>query len=73
MRNAIRIFLLAVALVMIVNFIILRLYGDTLQSTHLFIVRSTVFYPVAWLNLLLGTVLAISTIWEWVIHKRHPE
>ncbi len=51
-------------IILIGNFIILRLYGDTLQSTHLFVVRGTVFYPVAWLNLLTGAGLIILLIWE---------
>ena len=53
-----------VALVLIGNFVILRIYGDTLQSTHLFIVRGTVFYPVAWLNFIAGISLIIFLIWE---------
>ncbi len=44
-------------IVLIANFAILMIYGDTLRSTHLFIVRGTVFYPVAYLNLILGVVL----------------
>lgn len=66
MRHIPRWVLLLVALVLIGNFIILRLYGDTLQSTNLFIVRSTVFYPVAWLNLIAGITLAVLVVWEWL-------
>lgn len=44
-------------IVLVANFAILMIYGDTLRSTHLFIVRGTVFYPVAYLNLILGVVL----------------
>lgn len=50
------------ALVLISNFGVLRLYGDTLQSTNLFIVRGTVFYPLSWLNLLTGVALLILLI-----------
>jgi hypothetical protein len=41
-------------ILLIGNFFVLRAYGDTLRSTHLFIARGTVFYPVAWLNLVAG-------------------
>ena len=44
-------------LILIGNFIVLRMYGDTLRSTHLFIVRNTVFYPLSWLNLIAGILL----------------
>lgn len=54
-------FFLSVGLVLIANFVILMIYGDTLQSTHLFIVRSTVFYPVALVNLILGILMMIYT------------
>lgn len=70
MRNTLRLLLLLIALVLIGNFVILRLYGDTLQSTHLFIVRGTVFYPIAWLNLILGISLAIFLVWEWLTQRR---
>ena len=56
MRN---LFLLAIGLVLIANFAVLMIYGDTLQSTHLFIVRGTVFYPVAFINLILGIATLI--------------
>jgi hypothetical protein len=44
------------------NFYLLMLYGDTLRSTHLFIVRGTVFYPLAFLNLAAGLILLIYLI-----------
>jgi hypothetical protein len=53
-----------VAIVLVGNFAALMAYGDTLRSTHLFIVRGTVFYPVAILNLGLGIVLVIMLIWD---------
>jgi hypothetical protein len=56
MRN---LFLLIIGLVLIANFAILMIYGDTLQSTNLFIVRGTVFYPVAFINLILGIIMLI--------------
>ncbi len=70
MRNTFRLLLALIALVLIGNFAILRLYGDTLQSTHLFIVRGTVFYPIAWLNLILGILLIIFPIWEYFTQRR---
>lgn len=56
MRN---LFLLLVGLVLIGNFAVLIIYGDTLQNTHLFIVRNTVFYPIAWLNLISGVLMLV--------------
>jgi hypothetical protein len=70
MRKTRRLLLLFIALVLIGNFIILRLYGDALQSTHLFIVRGTVFFPVAWLNLILGILLVISLIRDQLTQKK---
>jgi hypothetical protein len=57
MINRPRWFLWICGLILIGNFFIMIAYGDTLQSTHLFIVRSTVFYPVAGLNLIAGVIL----------------
>jgi hypothetical protein len=51
-----------VALILLGNFIVLMLYGDTLRSTHLFIVRGTVFYPLAYLNLAVGLMLVLRLI-----------
>jgi hypothetical protein len=59
----------AVALVLVGNFTVLMIYGDTLRSTHLFIVRNTVFYPVSMLNLALGLVLIIFLVREMVKKK----
>ena len=62
--------LLLVGLLLIGNFVILIMYGDTLQSTNLFIVRGTVFYPVAFINLVAGILLTASVIWRWFTQKR---
>jgi len=70
MRNTLRLLLLVIVLVLIGNFVILRLYGDTLQSTHLFIVRGTVFYPIALLNLILGILLITFLVWEWLSQRK---
>ncbi len=56
-------------IILIANFGILMAYGYTLRSTHLFIVRSTVFYPVAWLNLLLGISLIAILLSDLVARK----
>jgi len=61
--------LLAVGLLLIGNFAMLIAYGDTLQSTHLFIVRSTVFYPLAGVNLVAGVALISYLIWRWFRSK----
>jgi len=52
------------------NFFILRAYGDTLQSTHLFVVRGTVFYPVAYLNLAAGVLVLAVLVWQLVRRRR---
>ena len=70
MSKTLRLLLFIIALVLIGNFVVLRLYGDTLQSTHLFIVRGTVFYPIAWLNVILGISLVIFLVWEWISKTR---
>ncbi len=57
-------------LILIGNFLVLRIYGDTLRSTHLFIVRGTVFYPLAWLNLIIGIVLISVLVWDLVSNKK---
>jgi hypothetical protein len=57
-------------LVLIANFVVLMKYGDTLQSTHLFIVRGTVFYPLAWLNLIFGVLLIALVVRGWVSGKQ---
>ena len=57
-------------LILVGNFIVLRIYGDVLRSTHLFIVRSTIFYPFAWLNLIVGVTLMSILVWEWVTNKQ---
>jgi hypothetical protein len=44
-------------LALVGDFIVLMNYGYALRSTNLFIARSTVFYPLAWLNLVLGVAL----------------
>jgi hypothetical protein len=58
-----------IGLVLIGNFAALMMYGDTLRSTHLFIVRGTVFYPVAYLNLILGIIL-IGLLVRSIMAKR---
>jgi len=69
MLNRFRWVLWACSLVLIGNFIILRMYGDALRSTHLFIVCGTVYYPLAWLNLVLGIFLAALLVWQWLSMK----
>lgn len=59
-----------IGVVLIGNFAALMIYGDTLRSTHLFVVRGTVFYPVAYLNLILGVVLIAILVWSTIAKKR---
>lgn len=70
MLNKFRWILWICGLILIGNFTVLRIYGDTLQSTHLFIVRGTVFYPLAWLNLIFGILLLAILVWERATKKR---
>lgn len=56
-------------LVLTGNFVILAMYGDTLRSTHLFIVTGTVFYPFAYANLTLGVLVLGSLIYNWFRKK----
>ena len=70
MKGILRLFLIIISLVLIGNFAVLRIYGDTLQSTHLFIVRGTVFYPISWLNLVLGLSLIIYLVREWIKKRK---
>lgn len=58
------------SVVLIGNFVVLRIYGDALRSTNLFIVRGTVFYPLSWLNLGAGIFLLVLLIYELVSKKR---
>ena len=60
----------ASSLILIGNFVVLRMYGDTLRSTHLFVVRGTVFYPLAWLNLVAGILMMGLLVWEWLSTRR---
>jgi len=71
--NKFRYVLWVSGLIFIGNFIVLRIYGDVLRSTHLFIVRSTVFYPLAWLNLVVGIILIAILVWEWATRKQTPK
>jgi hypothetical protein len=59
----------ATGILLIGNFAVLMMYGDTLKSTHLFIVRGTVFYPLAYLNLISGIFLISLLVWR-IINKR---
>ncbi len=53
------------------NFFVLMTYGYALRSTNLFIARSLVFYPLAWLNLLAGTALLLAAVLDRV--RRRPK
>ncbi len=52
------------------NFFVLRAYGDTLRSTNLFVVRSTVFYPIAYLNLATGVAVIAALVWQLVRRRK---
>jgi hypothetical protein len=53
---------LACGLALVGDFSVLMIYGYALRSTNLFIARSTVFYPLAWLNLTAGVLLTIAAV-----------
>ena len=54
MTNRLTWLLVLCALLLIGDFYVLMTYGYALRSTNLFIARSTIFYPLAWLNLVAG-------------------
>jgi len=58
-----------ISLILVGNFVVLMMYGDTLQSTHLFIVRGTIFYPLSYLNLIAGIFLMALLIGKAVRDK----
>ena len=70
MRGRAKWLLWLIGVILIGNFIVLMKYGDTLKSTNLFITRSTVFYPLAWLNLIAGVALIVLLVREIVAGKR---
>ncbi len=57
-------------LLLIGNFFVLTAYGDTLRSTNLFVVRGTIFYPVAYLNLAAGVLVLASLVWQLVRRRK---
>ena len=57
-------------LLLIGDYYVLLKYGDALRSTNLFIVRGTVFYPLAWLNLLAGIALLVVSVRDWIRRPR---
>jgi hypothetical protein len=57
-------------LIMVGNFVLLMMYGNTLRSTHLFIVRGTVFFPLAYLNLVSGIVLLSVPVLNKYLKRR---
>ena len=57
-------------MILIGNFVVLRLFGDALQSTYLFVTRGTVFFPLAYLNLIVGVLLLALLIWDVVGRRK---
>jgi hypothetical protein len=66
MRN---IFFLLVSLLLIGNFTVLMIYGDTIRIADLFIVNSIVFYLIASVNLILGVIMLATTIRNMKLKK----
>ena len=63
-------FITICAVILIGNFAVLMVYGYALRSTNLFIARSTVFYPLAWLNLAAGAFLLSVVLWHTKGHRQ---
>ncbi|MDD5127668.1 MAG: hypothetical protein PHR43_06220 [Dehalococcoidales bacterium] len=64
--------LLLAAIILIGNSLVIRIYGDVIRSSHLFIASPAVFYPLATFNLITGIIillLLIRDIWQ-SHHKR---
>jgi hypothetical protein len=60
--------ILTAAMVMLVNYTVLRIYGDAIRSTNVFIARATVFYPLSWIDLL--TAAALIGVFIWRVIRR---
>ncbi len=64
MTNKFRIFLWIIGLFLILNSIAMRAYALAIRSTYAFVASGTVFYPLAWANLVLGISLITGLILE---------
>lgn len=69
-----KVFLLIAAVILIGNSVAIRIYGDVIRSSHLFIASPAVFYPLATFNLIAGIVILLLLIRDtWQEHrKRRP-
>lgn len=59
------IFLWLAAIILIGNSAVIRIYGDVIRSSHLFIASPLVFYPLATLNLIAGLSIILMTAWQF--------
>ena len=70
MTNKLTWLIVLCALLLVADFLVLMTYGYALRSTNLFIARSTVFYPLAWINLILGLAVLLALAVSRVRQKR---
>jgi hypothetical protein len=54
-----------VGLILVINYFVIQIYGDIIRSSNLFIASPLIFYPLAFINLLLGLGVIGVLIWEW--------
>ena len=54
------------AIVLITNSVVLHTYGIAIRSTYAFVASGLVFYPLMWLNLVLGILVLSLLVWELV-------
>ena len=64
MSNRFRVLLWLTGLVLILNSIAMRAYAVAIRSTYAFVASNTVFYPLAWLNFILGLIIILGLVWE---------
>ena len=60
-----------VGLFLVINYFVIRAYGDVIRSSHLFVASPAVFYPLSFVNLLLGILLIFALVREsWASRRK---
>ena len=61
----------AAALILIINSLVIRAYGDVIRSTYLFIASPAVFYPLAFINIVVGLLIVLTLVLQlWFTRRR---
>jgi hypothetical protein len=59
-----------VGLILVINYFVIQIYGDIIRSSNLFIASPLIFYPLAFINLLLGLGVILQLAREaWLGRK----